>query len=112
MQAVATAINDPNDGIRASAIELQARRDLLLDELRDFMVIPPHGGWSFLVDVSPLGIDGTIASRKLLQAADIAATAMVNWGTDRCKNYLRIVYSNESVSRLTGIGGRFRRALL
>lgn len=112
MQAVASAINDPNDGIGASVIELQARRDLLLDELRDFMVIPPHGGWSFLVDVSPLGIDGTIASRKLLQAADIAATAMVNWGTDRCKNYLRIVYSNESVSRLTGIGGRFQRALL
>ncbi len=112
MQAVATAINDQNDGIVASTIELQARRDLLLDELSDFMVIPPHGGWSFLVDVSPLGFDGTIASRKLLQAADIAATAMVNWGTDRCRNYLRIVYSNESVSRLTGIGGRFRRALL
>jgi aspartate/methionine/tyrosine aminotransferase len=112
MQAVATAINDPNDGIRASAIELQARRDLLLDELSDFMVIPPHGGWSFLVDMSPLGIDGAIASHKLLQAADIAATSMVNWGTDRCMNYLRIVYSNESVSRLTGIGGRFRRALL
>jgi aspartate/methionine/tyrosine aminotransferase len=112
MQAVATAINDPNDGIGASAIELQARRDLLLDELSDFMVIPPHGGWSFLVDMSPLGIDGTIASRKLLRAADIAATAMVNWGTERCKNYLRIVYSNESLSRLTGIGDRFRRALL
>jgi N-succinyldiaminopimelate aminotransferase len=112
MQAVATAINDPNDGIGASVIELQARRDLLLDELSDFAVIPPHGGWSLLVDVSPLGIDGTIASRKLLQAADIAATAMVNWGTERCRNYLRIVYSNESISRLTGIGERFRRAFL
>jgi hypothetical protein len=33
MQAVATAINDPNDGIGSSVIELQARRDLLLDEL-------------------------------------------------------------------------------
>jgi aspartate/methionine/tyrosine aminotransferase len=112
MHAVATAINDPNDGIGASVIELQARRDLLLDELSDFTVIPPHGGWSFLVDVSPLGIDGIIASRELLQAADIAATAMVNWGTERCRNYLRIVYSNESISRLTGIGDRFRRAFL
>lgn len=112
MNAVATAINDPNDGIAASALELQTRRDMLLDELSDFTVIPPHGGWSFLIDVSPLGIDGTMASRKLLQTADIAATAMVNWGTERCKNYLRLVYANESVSRLTGIGNRFRRALL
>lgn len=111
MQAVATAIDDPNDGILASAIELQARRDLLLGELRDFMVIPPHGGWSFLVDVSPLGMDGATASRRLLQAADIAATAMVNWGSENCAKYLRIVYSNEPRSRLAGIGERFRRAL-
>lgn len=111
MQAVAIAIDDPNDGIGDSVIELQARRDLLLGELREFHVIPPHGGWSFLIDVSPNGIDGATASRKLLQAADIAATAMVNWGSENCSKYLRIVYSNESLSRLTGIGERFRRAL-
>jgi aspartate/methionine/tyrosine aminotransferase len=112
MNAVATAINDPENGIANCVAELQARRDLLLDELRDFMVVPPHGGWSFLIDVSPLGIDGATASRKLLQSADIAATAMVNWGTEHCRNYLRVVYSNESMDRLTGIGERFRRALL
>ncbi len=112
MNAVATAINDPDDGIASCVAELQARRDLLLDELRDFRVVPPHGGWSFLIDVSPLGIDGATASRKLLRAADVAATAMVNWGTERCRNYLRVVYSNEPVARLTGIGERFRRALL
>jgi aspartate/methionine/tyrosine aminotransferase len=112
MDAVAVAINDPDDGIRASVIELQARRDLLLDELRDFRVIPPHGGWSFLIDVSPLGIDAADASRRLLEAADIAATAMVNWGSERCANFLRIVFSNEPIGRLEGIGERFRRALL
>jgi aspartate/methionine/tyrosine aminotransferase len=112
MNAVATAINDPENGIANCVAELQARRDLLLDELRDFMVVPPHGGWSFLIDVSPLGIDGATASRKLLQSVDIAATAMVNWGTEHCRNYLRVVYSNESMDRLTGIGERFRRALL
>jgi aspartate/methionine/tyrosine aminotransferase len=57
MGAVATAINDAGDGIARSVVELQARRDLLLDELAEFRVIPPHGGWSFLVDVSPLGLD-------------------------------------------------------
>jgi aspartate/methionine/tyrosine aminotransferase len=112
MGAVATAINDPDDGIASSVMELEARRDLLLDELRDFSAIPPHGGWSFLIDVSPLGIDGPTASRKLLEHGDIAATAMVNWGSKRCENYLRIVFSNETLARLTGIGARFRRSLL
>jgi aspartate/methionine/tyrosine aminotransferase len=112
MQAVATAINDPNDGIHDSVVELQARRDLLLKELRDFTVIPPHGGWSFLIDVSPLGIDGATASKKLLESGEIAATAMVNWGSAHCENFLRVVFSNESLERLQGIGDRFRKALL
>jgi aspartate/methionine/tyrosine aminotransferase len=111
MQAVATAINDPDDGILDSVVELQARRDLLLKELRDFKVIPPHGGWSFLIDVSPLGIDGATASKKLLERGEIAATTMVNWGTTRCENFLRVVYSNESLQRLQGTGNRFRKAL-
>jgi aspartate/methionine/tyrosine aminotransferase len=112
MDAVAAAINDPDDGIRLSVAELQARRDLLLEELCDFDAIPPHGGWSFLIDVATLGIDGATASRKLLESGGIAATAMTNWGSKRCENYLRVVYSNEPIERLTGIGERFRKALL
>jgi aspartate/methionine/tyrosine aminotransferase len=111
MDAVAAAINDPEDGIAGSVIELQARRDLLLRELQDFRVIPPHGGWSFLIDVSPLGMDGATASKKLLESGDIAATAMVNWGGAQCANYLRVVFSNESLQRLKGTGERFRKAL-
>lgn len=111
MGAVATAINDDDDGIAASIGELEARRDLLLDELADFRVIPPHGGWSFLVDVSPLGMDGPAASALLLEKAKIAATPMLNWGGEHCANYVRIVFSNESVERLRGIGDRFHRAL-
>lgn len=110
MGAVATAIRDPQDGIRESAAELQQRRDLLLHELADFAVIPPHGGWSLLVDVSPLGIDGPTASARLLEAG-IAATAMTNWGGEHCNNYVRLVYSNEPVTRLAGIGEKFRRAI-
>lgn len=111
MGAVAAAINDADDGIAESVIELQARRDLLLEELSGFAVIPPHGGWSLLVDVSPLGLDGPAASKRLLEQAKIAATPMINWGSAHCANYVRIVFSNESQDRLCGIGERFRRAL-
>jgi N-succinyldiaminopimelate aminotransferase len=112
MGAVARAIDDSNDGVAESAIELEARRDLILQELADFTVIPPHGGWSLLVDVSPLGIDGSTASSLLLERGRIAATAMMNWGGAHCANYVRLVYSNESLDRLHDIGERFRRALL
>lgn len=111
MGAVATAITEADDGIAASVIELQARRDLLLEELADFAVIPPHGGWSFLVDVSSLGLDGLAASKRLLEKGKIAATPMINWGGEHCANYVRIVFSNESIQRLRGIGERFRRSL-
>ena len=111
MGAVATAIKDRDNGIDASVAEWQHRRDKLLDELRNFVVIPPHGGWSFLVDVSPLGIDGPAASKRLLEVGKIAATPMVNWGGEKTRNYVRIVYSNEPLQRLAGVGQRFRDAL-
>lgn len=111
MGAVATAINSDDDGIAASATELQARRDLIIEELRDFNVIPPHGGWSLLIDVSSLGHDGAEASRLLLETGKIAATPMINWGGPHCQNYVRLVFSNENLRRLCGIGDRFRRAL-
>ena len=111
MGAVAAAINGTDDGISESIVELQARRDMLLEELSDFTVIPPHGGWSFLVDVSPLGMDGPTASSLLLEKGKIAATPMINWGGAHCANYVRVVYSNENIDRLRGIGERFRQAL-
>ncbi|MGI9204523.1 MAG: pyridoxal phosphate-dependent aminotransferase [Woeseiaceae bacterium] len=111
MSAVTAALEDDNDGIDRFVTELQSRRDLILDELADFCVIPPHGGWSLLVDVSPLGLDGPAASEMLLSKGQIAATPMINWGGDHCGNYVRIVFSNESIDRLRGIGDRFRRSL-
>ena len=111
MGAVATAITADDDGIAASATELQARRDLIIAELHDFDVIPPHGGWSMLVDVSSAGYDGATASRLLLDKAKIAATPMVNWGGPHCEKYVRLVFSNENLQRLSGIGDRFRKAL-
>ena len=111
MGAVATAINDPDDGIEECVADWQQRRDILLDELADFTIIPPHGGWSFLVDVSLLGFDGPAASKRLLELGNIAATPMINWGSENSSKYVRIVYSNEPVQRLRGAGKRFRDAL-
>ena len=111
MGAVAAAINDPDDRIEECVAEWQHRRDIFLDELADFNVIPPQGGWSFLMDVSALGIDGSSASKRLLEQGNIAATPMVNWGSENSSKYLRIVYSNEPVQRIRGVGRRFRDAI-
>ena len=111
MGAVATAITDSNDGIQRCVEEWQRRRDLVLEELRAFTVIPPHGGWSFLLDVSQLGLDSTTASRRLLEFGKIAATPMINWGSADSNKYVRFVFSNEPVHRLQGIAKRVQQAL-
>jgi aspartate/methionine/tyrosine aminotransferase len=111
MGAVATAIGDPNDGIQACVEEWQRRRDVLLEELGDFVVIPPHGGWSLLLDVSPLGLDGVTASKRLLELGKVAATSMINWGSANSNKYVRFVFANEPVHRLRGIGKRVQQAL-
>jgi N-succinyldiaminopimelate aminotransferase len=111
MGAVAAAINDPDDGIQSCVEEWQRRRDVLLDELREFAAIPPHGGWSLLLDVSPLGLDGVTASKRLLELGKIAATPMINWGSANSDKYVRFVFANESVHRLRGVAERVKQAL-
>lgn len=111
MGAVAAAMQDPNNGIRNCVDQWQQRRDMLLDELSDYDVVPPHGGWSLLIDVGTLGMDGATASKQLLERGKIAATPMINWGSENSSRYLRIVFSNEPIARLRGIGQRFRQAL-
>ena len=111
MGAVATAIGDPNDGIQSCVEEWQRRRDVLLDELRDFAAIPPHGGWALLLDVAPLGLDGVTASKRLLELGKIAATPMSHWGSAHSRKYVRFVFANEPVHRLRGVGKRIKQAL-
>ena len=111
MGAAAAAIKDPDDGIETSVEEWKRRRDVAVEELKDFDVIPPDGGWSFLVDVSPLDMDAPTASKRLLDKGKIAATPMVNWGNNNSSRYVRIVFSNEPVERLKGLGKRFKDSL-
>jgi aspartate/methionine/tyrosine aminotransferase len=111
MGAVAAAINDPDDGIQTCVAEWQHRRDTLLEELREFTVIPPHGGWSLFLDVSLLGFDSATASKRLLELGKIAATPMVNWGSAHSDKYVRLVFANEPVHRLRGVARRVKQAL-
>jgi N-succinyldiaminopimelate aminotransferase len=111
MGAVAAAINDPHDGIAESVVEWQRRRDVLLEELADFSVIPPHGGWSLFLDVARRGFDSASASKRLIELGKIAATPMINWGSANSDKYVRFVFANEPVERLRGIAARVRRAL-
>lgn len=111
MGAVAKAISSDDDKIEECVSIWKSRRNLLMKELSDFDVIPPDGGWSFLINVSTLGMDGQEASKRLIKKENIAATPMVNWGSESSKNYLRIVFSNEPMERLEGIGKRFENAL-
>jgi len=110
MGAVAEAIRDPHDGIADFNMTLQARRDLILEELRDFKVIRPHGGWSLFFDVAALGMDSPAASKLLLTKGKIAATPMVNWGSAKTDRYVRFVFANEPLDRLRGIGERVKKA--
>jgi aspartate/methionine/tyrosine aminotransferase len=113
MEAVATAIRegDAEADIKRCVEEWQRRRDAVLDELRDFTVIPPHGGWSCLLDVSPHGMDGVTAAARLLEISKVAVTPMGNWGSAAASRYVRFVFTNEPVTRLRGLGERVRRAL-
>jgi aspartate/methionine/tyrosine aminotransferase len=109
-QAVAAAIESPDDGIAAGVATWQARHDLLVQALRpQFDVVPAHGGWSLLIDFARRGISGAEASRRLL-AQGVAATSMENWGLDETAGFLRLVFSNEPVERLRDIAPRFQRA--
>src|SRR5207245_9597189 len=93
--------------------EWQARRDLVLGERRGAVPVgTPHGGWSMLLDVGSLGVRSADASMLLMARGKIAATPMVNWGSDLADQYVRFVFSNEPRVRLAGLGFRVRAALL
>jgi aspartate/methionine/tyrosine aminotransferase len=86
------------------------RRNTLLDELKGLPAIPPHGGWSLLLDTSPFGITSQKLSERLLKEAKIATTSMVGWG-ETADKYVRFVFSNEPQERLIGLGKKIKKIL-
>jgi aspartate/methionine/tyrosine aminotransferase len=105
------ALTTTDDGVREAVIEWQARRDLILTELEGLPAVSPDGGWSLLLDARRLGIEAPELSAALLERARIAATPMTAWGETVAPRYVRLVYSNEPLGRLSGIGERVRAAL-
>ncbi len=110
MSGVAMALTNSNDEFIDVIKTWQNRRDLLLHELKGLPVIPPHGGWSMLLDTAALGISCTQASEKLFKHAKICATPMIGWGPS-AERYIRFVFSNETEQRLAGVGNKIKSAL-
>ena len=82
----------------------------MLDQLKGFPVVRPAGGWSLLMDVEALGLSAPDLSQALV-AHKVAATPMTTWGERVSPRYIRFVYSNERVERLSELGERLRAAL-
>ena len=111
--AVAAVLDAPESesGVSAAVGEWQQRRDLIVSELGDFRIVPAAGGWSMLLDVGEHGFDSVAASERLLEHGRIAATYMRDWGDENSDQFVRLVFSNEPLERLRGVGERVRAAL-
>ncbi|NUW38523.1 pyridoxal phosphate-dependent aminotransferase [Nonomuraea rhodomycinica] len=111
-QAVAAALDAPDAeaDVAAATAEWRRRCETVLDQLAAYPVIRPHGGWSLLLDTRPLDLAASELSQRLFDRAKVAATPMDGWGPSG-RHYLRMVFANEPVERLAGLGDRFRLAI-
>ncbi|MEN3537094.1 hypothetical protein AAH991_18415 [Microbispora sp. ZYX-F-249] len=101
---------DPVELAAAATAVWAGRRDAAFRELAGYPVVPPHGGWSALVDTRPLKLTPAELSRLLFERGGVAATPMDGWGPSGA-HYLWLVFADEPVERLAGLGERFRRAI-
>lgn len=107
--AALTASDADADVARATAV-WKARCDTIVDQLADYPVIRPDGGWSLLIDTSPLALSASAVVEQLFERGRIAATAMAGWGPSGA-SYVRLVFANEPVERLVDLRERFEAAL-
>ena len=110
MAGVAAGLNAADDGLKDALEVWEERRNILLEELHELPVIPPHGGWSLLLDAEELGMTSQTVTEKLFKEAKIATTPMTGWGNNAAK-YVRFVFSNEPKERLIGAGEKIKKAL-
>jgi aspartate/methionine/tyrosine aminotransferase len=104
------ALQAPSEDLAAAVGEWQRRRDSLLDQLEGLPAVRPAGGWSLLLDVDAVGASPPDLSEALVMRK-VAATPMTAWGERVSPRYIRFVYSNEPVERLSLLGERLRAAL-
>jgi aspartate/methionine/tyrosine aminotransferase len=110
-QAVAAALRHPDaDQDMAAATRVwQQRCDHMLDQLAGYPCLRPDGGWSLLIDCAGLGLSAGEASQRLFTRSEVAATPMDGWGPSG-ERYLRLVFANEPVQRLSDLRARFDAA--
>ena len=111
-RAVAAALTAPDADVDVAAATRTWRHrcEVVLEQLADYPVVPPQGGWSLLIDTTQLGLTPDEASRRLFQQGRVAATPMGGWGPSGDR-YLRLVFANEPVERLHDLRERFTAAL-
>ena len=109
-KAVAAALEKSYENLHETVEELQARRDLCIEELKGLPIGVPAGGWALLVRVGDLGWTGRDASNALMEHG-VFTTPMDGWGDVHGSQYIRIVFANESCERLKGVGAKVRAAL-
>jgi aspartate/methionine/tyrosine aminotransferase len=105
------ALNSPAEDFAACVAEWQRRRDTVIEQLAGYPVVSAAGGWSMLLDVGSLGYDSFTASRLLLEKGKVAATPMRDWGKQNSDQFVRLVFSNEPVHRLSNLRERVGTAL-
>jgi aspartate/methionine/tyrosine aminotransferase len=110
-EAARAALLSPESDLRSCVEEWERRRNTVVSQLKDYPLVIPNGGWSLLIDVGKLGLDSATASRLLLEKGKIAATPMKNWGEKNADQFVRFVYSNESIGRLTSLKERVKKAV-
>lgn len=111
MPGATAALLAKGDGVAEATAEWKKRCDFILEQLHDLPIVAPDGGWSLLIDTMAMGMTPEAASQRLFHDAAIAATPMTGWGNpDRAGRYLRFVFANESVARMSGLRERIRRA--
>jgi aspartate/methionine/tyrosine aminotransferase len=111
-QAVAAALSAPDADadVRTATQTWQSRCQVILDQLAEYPIVPPHGGWSLLLDTTNLDVTPAEASERLFNLGKVAATPMTGWGPGG-DQYLRLVFANEPVQRLSDLRTHFRAAL-
>ena len=109
-RAVQAALERSEEDIQRFTKELQARRDVCMQEMKGLPIGVPAGGYAFVLRVDSLGWTGKEASQALLQQG-VCVTPMDGWGEEHGSQYIRLVFSNESCERLKGLGTKVRTAL-
>lgn len=104
------ALHAPAGDLNQAVAEWERRRDTMLDQLTGMPAVRPAGGWSLLLDAEDLGVSPSDLSLALA-AHQVAATPMTTWGEHVGPRYIRFVYSNEPVDRLTTLRERLTASL-